>query len=1310
MTGFLLQKGKWKYSKISLVWLMIFTMLFSTITGVFAQSSNENSLSKTNLLKLKDVPIGSIIVDEKSIWEFRDGQNYLGKVYKNEPVKWKLISQDYFGNNKSLLVSDESVAFNNFDKNTNDFMKSDINKWLKDTFYKHFSTQFKGALDSFENSGKNNLRAKGEQISLLSASELGIDNNDSGNSKIEYFSNAQTRILTEDSTGTKRSVKYWTSSPYEKESNKAYTVLQSGDVGNYDIKNSLTAIRPAINIKGNTLVGGPFEKNGQAYYILFEETTKIEKESIGINLNENIDKNLKDSINNNLKETKSSKNGFKNVTYKLKKGVEEIDAQTANMVANSIVEGKIRKEKLQSIGKASNGNLFKDNYKYPGKIFVSKEAGKAFKLMENDSGPESVEEEEGNTVHYNKSNGDVFAGSVKIQDILEDVNIPEQKVNLTKDLLIPNSSDLLADENNAEGIEVTENTTQQQQPTTMNTAPKPPSVVEMEANYYSLIFKLKNYKKKIDLGEGKSSFITLNGAVTLEAPHIEGYYSWNDGYKLALKAKEEVSVQLKADFQLKEKQKILLYGFNIDAEIGSAYAGLFLVIDVDGNINMEFDFTQGAVFEAGIKGGTTWGFPTSVNPYDASNVYGNANIDISGKIKGKAALLVGMGLTIFGCEVINIDAQLGLIVECSFGTDTPEPFFVTADIYLKVTAKVDYYFDSKKVTVINFNQNLFKKYQRLTGDYKIILDKVCAYEDVVKGQIINKRFDPPAPYTGKTKIKVNNSQEYEVDVVDGMFLINNVELAKGSKVEVKVPQSELWSNPSEATFPFNEVSLKYADYFNKAIDGVVQSAIGHDGRKIYYNGPIVLKNSDNNSVIFRGIAENGLIKANGKMMGKEELNKIKRNSPVILSLEKDGFVIDSPIVHTDGLIISKINIENLRISYQYNNGKDYVQPSELETYRADKVRLFVSNERGEEFPENIPTGRVDIRLGMDLPHRLEGWNKNYAFETNYKKDFEYINPIAMVGTIYNTSGDFKNCTSKVISLKPFPEGVAMAVAEIENVEATVVGNPVVRKDDFSGDRHFFEGVKYYFENETISYYLRDLSCRFCFADNPYRLEYITDKMSKAVLLDNSFKDIKLNVDLIDIQGEFTNPSRINTGFDQSTLSSWAIEGVNDANKAGLTTDRILGNFNNNITREEFAGLAVKLYEALSGKKAEPISSNPFSDTVDVDVLKAKNLGIINGVSGTSFAPSKTVTRQEMCVMLQKTALAAKPDMSVDAFEIGSFADEDSIATWAKSSVKWASKTGIMGGIGNNQINPLGMATREQAIVLVNKAKANLAGH
>ncbi|TCT17064.1 S-layer family protein [Natranaerovirga pectinivora] len=179
--------------------------------------------------------------------------------------------------------------------------------------------------------------------------------------------------------------------------------------------------------------------------------------------------------------------------------------------------------------------------------------------------------------------------------------------------------------------------------------------------------------------------------------------------------------------------------------------------------------------------------------------------------------------------------------------------------------------------------------------------------------------------------------------------------------------------------------------------------------------------------------------------------------------------------------------------------------------------------------------------------------------------------------------------------------------------------------------------------------------------------------------------------------------KINLNEEHSELinnpSPWAVMEIEKAKKNNLTTVRITNNYQQSITREEFCELVVKLYEKLSGKKAELSSINGFTDTINPEILKAHALGIVNGVSDTKFKPNNNVSRQEIAVMFFRT-LKAVDESLIDGIYPVNFEDKSEIASWAEEAIGFMSNKGIVGGVGNNLVNPKGNATREQAIALV----------
>ncbi|MBQ7668590.1 MAG: S-layer homology domain-containing protein [Clostridia bacterium] len=168
----------------------------------------------------------------------------------------------------------------------------------------------------------------------------------------------------------------------------------------------------------------------------------------------------------------------------------------------------------------------------------------------------------------------------------------------------------------------------------------------------------------------------------------------------------------------------------------------------------------------------------------------------------------------------------------------------------------------------------------------------------------------------------------------------------------------------------------------------------------------------------------------------------------------------------------------------------------------------------------------------------------------------------------------------------------------------------------------------------------------------------------------------------------------------SEASVWAESALNTANKEKMIPNKFSNrNFKDVITRREFAIISLRLWEKLTNQKADFISINPFVDTDDEDVLKAYAIGITAGTSKTTFEPDKQITREQMAVMLRNTLKSIGIDTNVDLNFVSKFDDDVNIHEWAKEAVYFMSRNGIIGGVGNNRVDPLGNATIEQSLIV-----------
>lgn len=167
-------------------------------------------------------------------------------------------------------------------------------------------------------------------------------------------------------------------------------------------------------------------------------------------------------------------------------------------------------------------------------------------------------------------------------------------------------------------------------------------------------------------------------------------------------------------------------------------------------------------------------------------------------------------------------------------------------------------------------------------------------------------------------------------------------------------------------------------------------------------------------------------------------------------------------------------------------------------------------------------------------------------------------------------------------------------------------------------------------------------------------------------------------------------------------SNWAVAEIEKAKEYNLVTEKVLGNFKQAITREELCELTVKLYEALSGKEAMVPDTNKFTDTDNVEILKANALGIVNGVNETQFSPDSNVTREQIASMIYRTLQIVDSTLIEETSNELEFADKADIANYALESVSFMSNKGILGGVGDNKVDPKGNTTREQGIALITR--------
>ena len=172
-------------------------------------------------------------------------------------------------------------------------------------------------------------------------------------------------------------------------------------------------------------------------------------------------------------------------------------------------------------------------------------------------------------------------------------------------------------------------------------------------------------------------------------------------------------------------------------------------------------------------------------------------------------------------------------------------------------------------------------------------------------------------------------------------------------------------------------------------------------------------------------------------------------------------------------------------------------------------------------------------------------------------------------------------------------------------------------------------------------------------------------------------------------------------FEDVTKEDWFYEDVLYAYNMGLM---------NGVKETVFAPgvgttramIATILYRMEGSPSVEGMTT-PFTDIVEGTwyydaVVWGYNNGVIEGTSKTTFTPNKDVTREQLATLLYRYSgeEAAEADLSA-------YPDADTVSTYAKEAVAWAIANGIINGSKQGStvvLNPRASATRAQVAAIL----------
>ena len=138
--------------------------------------------------------------------------------------------------------------------------------------------------------------------------------------------------------------------------------------------------------------------------------------------------------------------------------------------------------------------------------------------------------------------------------------------------------------------------------------------------------------------------------------------------------------------------------------------------------------------------------------------------------------------------------------------------------------------------------------------------------------------------------------------------------------------------------------------------------------------------------------------------------------------------------------------------------------------------------------------------------------------------------------------------------------------------------------------------------------------------------------------------------------------------------------------------------NDNTTRGMVAVVMMRL------AKGEAVDLDSFFDVADSAYYAeaaawAVENGVFKGYDDGSFRGEINITREQFAAVLYRYALAKGYDVSAKA-DLSAYDDGALVGGYASDAMAWAIANGIIKGVGNNRLDPLGNATRAQLATML----------
>lgn len=178
-------------------------------------------------------------------------------------------------------------------------------------------------------------------------------------------------------------------------------------------------------------------------------------------------------------------------------------------------------------------------------------------------------------------------------------------------------------------------------------------------------------------------------------------------------------------------------------------------------------------------------------------------------------------------------------------------------------------------------------------------------------------------------------------------------------------------------------------------------------------------------------------------------------------------------------------------------------------------------------------------------------------------------------------------------------------------------------------------------------------------------------------------------------------------------SDWATELIEESIGDNIVPIQLQSDYQHTVKRYEYVLLALEILEQ-NNVDVVIANDNPFTDIAghkyEQEIIMAYNANIIGGYEDRTFKPDNEIKREEIAALVFNIVKKINPYSAFPTID-AKYSDRSQISNWAINYVEFCYKNKIIAGIGKDssgldKIDPLGKATREQAIILLYKVSIN----